>query len=470
MNTPLNRRSNIRRGVAAFIRRRFLWPTWMLALLVAISACGGGDDGGGDGPGAAQLDLVIGNVLPLGGSSKVLGESGEKASDLAIERIEGAIGEVDSEHTVRAVEQKQGGDADSAAAAARTLVSEEGATCLVGPWSPEAVEQTADDIAIPSDVLEIAPVPATEEVTELRDRDLVNSTALPESLEGLALSKAIAADLGGAEGETVNLAASNDSYGDTLTQDFIDQWQGDDGTIGGQIVLAPPPLSSSSSTSTTDEGAGSTGESSPYSAQAQQVTSGSPDAVLLIDDLDGFSLLAPPLSSSFGWDPETAWGSDQLVSPALPDLVGAETVEGMRALVPGFPKGDQASSAFVEEFKSGDPRDVGLAPFAAQQFDATVLCYLAAVAGGSADGQKLADELIDITAPGGTKFSWQQLPGAIEALEDGEDIDYTGASGPIDMDVSGNPTSGVFDVYQYAGDRLEVVGEVSVEKPNPAGP
>ena len=54
--------------------------------------------------------------------------------------------------------------------------------------------------------------------------------------------------------------------------------------------------------------------------------------------------------------------------------------------------------------------------------------------------------------------------------EDGKDIDYTGASGPIDMDVHGNPTSGVFDLYQYAAGGLEVVGEVPVSKPNPAAP
>ena len=109
-----------------------------------------------------------------------------------------------------------------------------------------------------------------------------------------------------------------------------------------------------------------------------------------------------------------------------------------------------------------------MAPFAAQQFDATILCYLAAVAAGSTDGQKIADELIDITAPGGTEYSWQQLPDAIKALEDGEDINYTGASGALDMDVHGNPTNGVYDMYEYTSGGLRLVGEVPVEKPNPA--
>jgi ABC-type branched-subunit amino acid transport system substrate-binding protein len=462
MNTSLNRRFNIGRGTAALIRRLCLSSALLLALALAVSSCGGGDGGGGDGPGQQQLDLVIGNVLPLTGPSKALGRSGEKASDLAIERIEQAIEEADSDHTVRAVQEDQGKDDDAASEAAKTLVNDDSASCLTGPWSPDAVERTAHDIAIPSKVLQIVPVPANEEVAELSDRDLVDGTALPESLEGSALTKAIERDLGGVEGYTVNVAASNDSYGDTLAQNFIEAWQDEDGTVGGQVVLAPPPLSSSSSSSTSS--------SSLYSAQAQQITSGSPDAVVVIDDVNGFSLLAPALSSSFGWDPDTAWGSDQLVSPAIPALVGSEAVDGMRALAPGTPKGEAASSAFVQEFKSADPRDVKQGPFAAQEFDAVVLCYLAAVAAGSTDGQQMADELIDITAPGGDQFSWQQLPDAVSALEDGEDIDYVGASGPIDMDVRGNPTSGVFDVYQYVGERLEVVGEVSVEKPNPAAP
>jgi ABC-type branched-subunit amino acid transport system substrate-binding protein len=439
MNTSLSSRTKIRLAVAV---------STCLGVTVALSACGGG---GGNGPGSSELSLVIGNVLPLSGTSKKLGESGEKASELALQQIKTAIGEVDADHTVRTAQQDQGEDPGSASEAARKLVDDSGASCLTGPWSADAVEQTARDIAVPSKVLEIAPVPSSDDVTELSDHDLVDSTALPESVEGETLSKAIDEDLGGAEGHTVNVAASSDSYGGTLSQDFVEDWQDKHGTVGGPVVLAPPP-------------------SSAYPAQTSQITTGSPDAVLLIDDLNGFSQLAPALSSNSGWDPATAWGSDQLVSPGLPGLVGPEAIDGMRTLAPGTPEGEQPSTVFVQDFTAGNPRDVKLAPFAAQEFDATILCYLASVAAGSTDSQKMADELIDITAPGGDEFSWQQLPDAVKALEEGKDIDYTGASGPIDMDVHGNATNGVFDVFQYSGDNLDTVGEVSVEKPNPATP
>ena len=384
--------------------------------------------------------------MPLSGSSKSLGESGQKASELAVAQIKQAAESAGSNHSVRIVNEDQGSDIDAAVESARKLVSTDGATCLTGPWSSEAVAQTAQDVAIPSKVLEISPVAAGDDVAELSDHDLIDSTALPVSTEGEALKKAIERALGGVEGFTVNVAASNDPSADTIAQDFIQSWQSDDGTVGGHIVLPPPPLSN----------------------QASQITGNSPDAVLLVDDPTGFGQLAPALESSNAWDPASAWGNDQLVSPGLPGEVGSGAVEGMHALAPGSPREAEATSAFVEDFKSASPRRVELAPFAAQEFDATILCYLAAVAAGSTDGQKMADELIDITAPGGTEYSWQQLPEAVKALEDGKDIDYTGASGPIDMDVHGNPTNGVFDIYQYASGGLKEVGEIAVEKPNPA--
>ena len=445
MNAYLKGATNIHRAVAVSAG---------LALVLGLAACGGG--GGDNGPGPKRLSLVIGNSLPLSGTSKALGDSGEKASQLAIDQIKQAIGNADADHTVRAVSEDQGTDSDTATESAKKLVNDDHASCLTGPWSSDAVEQTAKNVTIPAKVLEIAPVPTSKNVAEINDHDLVDSTALPTSLEGSALSKAISTGVGGADGHSVNVAASNDSYGDSITQDFIQSWQGQNGTVSGQIALAPPPLSTSSS--------------SAFSSQAQELTTNSPDAVLLIDDLNGFSQLAPALSSSSSWNPGTAWGSDQLASPGLPDQVGPAAIDGMRAVAPGAPADAAASSAFVQDFKSADPHNVKQAPFAAQEFDATILCYLAAVAADSTDGQQLADKLIDITAPGGDEFSWQQLPEAIKALQDGKDIDYTGASGPIDMDVHGDPTAGVFDVYQYTSAGLEVVGEVSVSKPNPAIP
>jgi hypothetical protein len=50
----------------------------------------------------------------------------------------------------------------------------------------------------------------------------------------------------------------------------------------------------------------------------------------------------------------------------------------------------------------------------------------------------------------------------IEALQNGDDIDYTGASGALDLDENGDATAGVYDIYQYQGPNIETIGELPV--------
>ena len=63
----------------------------------------------------------------------------------------------------------------------------------------------------------------------------------------------------------------------------------------------------------------------------------------------------------------------------------------------------------------------------------------------------MADQLVDVSAPPGTPYTWEQLPEAIKALQNGDDIDYQGASGAIDMDDAGDATAGVYDIYDVQG-------------------
>ena len=48
-----------------------------------------------------------------------------------------------------------------------------------------------------------------------------------------------------------------------------------------------------------------------------------------------------------------------------------------------------------------------------------------------------------------TRTPSRTLPDAVEALQNGDDIDYQGASGAIDMDENGDATAGVYDIYEY---------------------
>ena len=109
-------------------------------------------------------------------------------------------------------------------------------------------------------------------------------------------------------------------------------------------------------------------------------------------------------------DPTTTCGTDGLASSSLPSDVGADVVEGFRGTAPGSPEGDATSEAFDKAYTAFDPTDVDRQTFDSQNFDAVILCYLAAVAAGSTDGADMADVVQDVSGPPGTSTRSSSSP------------------------------------------------------------
>jgi branched-chain amino acid transport system substrate-binding protein len=61
--------------------------------------------------------------------------------------------------------------------------------------------------------------------------------------------------------------------------------------------------------------------------------------------------------------------------------------------------------------------------------------------------------MLEVTS-GGTKCNTFQ--GCKDLLADGEDIDYDGASGALDLNENGHVTSGAYDIWQYDAAGAEV--------------
>jgi ABC-type branched-subunit amino acid transport system substrate-binding protein len=422
--------------------KRLLAASAGLVLVVGVAACGD-DDGGGDGGGGEQkLDLTIGNLIPLTGDLADFGPPGEKAANVAAGQITDAIAEAGVDHTVKVVAEDTETNPQASVQAARKVVDSDGATCITGAWASSDTIPVAQSVSIPDGVLQISPASTSDEITGLDDSGLVNRTSPPDSFQGPTLADAIAADLGSADGKTVNIGARNDSYGTGLAGTFSDAWESLGGTVGQEVIYDP--------------------EQPSYNSEAAQITEGNPDAFVIIDFPETFVKVGPALQRTGNWDPAKAWGTDGLASSDLPGDVGQQIVDGMRGTAPGAPDKQESATAFDTLYVGADPKDVERQTFDAQQFDATILCYLAAVSAGSTDGQDMADALIDITAPGGEELTWQQLPDLINALQNGDDVDYVGASGAIDMNEDGDATAGVYDTYQYKGDSLDIIGETDV--------
>jgi ABC-type branched-subunit amino acid transport system substrate-binding protein len=406
----------------------------VVGLTLGLAACGGDDDGDG---GEATLDLTIGDSVPLSGDLADFGPPGEKAADVAIDQINEAIDEAGVDHTVEIVHEDTQTQPQAAVSAARKAVGG-GSTCLTGAWASADTIPVARSVAIREEVLQISPASTSDEITGQEDDGLVNRTAPPDSFQGPALADAIEQDLGAAEGMTVNIGARNDAYGTGLADTFAEAWRDKGGEIGQRVIYDP--------------------EQPSYNSEAAQIVRGNPDAWVIIDFPETFSKVGPALVRTGQWDPATSWVTDGLKSSSLPADAGREATEGLRGTAPGVPDENEAATAFDELYTEAP--GPGRQTFDAQNFDAVVLCYLSAVAAGSTEGTEMAAQLQAVSGPPGIKYTWQQLPQAVEDLQSGADIDYQGASGAIDLDENGNPTAGVYDIFRYEGGEVENVDEV----------
>ena len=420
----------------------------LLALCVggaslAFASCGGG--GGGQ-----TGTLTIGDLVPLTGTLSDFGPPGEKAANIAGDQINKAAKSSGADITgVKLLTEDSETKPDASVSAARKMV-DEGASCIAGEWASADTIPVARSVAIPDGVLEISPASTSDEITGLDDNGLVNRTAPPDSFQGPTLANGIEKALGSAKGKTINIGAQNDSYGTGLADSFASAWEAKGGKIGQKVIFDITAPS--------------------YDSEAQQITSGNPDVIVIITFPETFVKLGPALARTGNWDPTTSWGTDGLASSSLPKDVGTSVVEGMRGTAPGVPSGAPASKAFDKLYTSSAPKNVDRQTFDAQNFDAVMLCYLAAVAAGSTDGQDMADQVRAVSAPPGTKYTWQQLPQAIKALQNGDDIDYVGASGPVDMDNAGDTTAGVYEEYEYKNGTLTLpVSDIPIAKPKGSG-
>lgn len=411
------------------------------ALAFGVAACGEDDDegGGGGGGGAAQLDLTIGNLVPLTGDLSPYGAAGEKAGELALKEIESAIEQSGVGHTVELATEDGASDDQGGVQAARKLIAD-GATCISGDYASTATVAVARSVTIPEGVLLISPASTADALSDLEDDGLFARTAPPDGLQGQALADRMEKELGGLKGKTINIGARNDLYGTGFADSLEAELEERGAKVAEKVVYDP--------------------EQPSYNSEAQQITSGSPDNFVIIDFPETFAKLGPALVRTGNWDADRTFITDGLSSTELSEEVGGEATEGMLGTAPGTFSGD-APNAFDEIYEGapGPPRNL----FDSTTFDDVILCYLAAVAAGSTDGKEMSEAIIDVTGPGGTKYTFEELAGAIEALQDGEDIDYEGASGPIDWDDNGDLSRYIYDVSEFKGGKLVKLDTVEVE-------
>lgn len=142
------------------------------------------------------------------------------------------------------------------------------------------------------------------------------------------------------------------------------------------------------------------------------------------------------------------------VADGFVDTVGADQLGGEVALTEGF-RGTYPSSApetgeqtFVERFNEYSPGTPTI--FSAQFYDCLMVVALAAQVAQSDDPTVFVDEIVGVTGPEGTECSF--FADCFELIQAGEEIDYLGASGPLDFLSNGQPSTGTYEVIEFGTD------------------
>jgi ABC-type branched-subunit amino acid transport system substrate-binding protein len=391
---------------------------------LVLAACGGGDDdGGGDDTPASKADgvLTIGSLLPQTGSLSYLGPPEFAGVDLAINDINEAGGVLGKD--VKGV-KADSGDTDSGIAPAETdKLLKANSDVIVGAAS-SGVTMTVIDKILAAGVVQFSPANTSTDFDtgKYAKPDLYFRTAPSDILQGAVLANLLIED----KRQNVAILARQDAYGETLAEEVGKGLENAGSKVAATVFYGENAQS--------------------YDAQVAEIADSKPDAIALIAFEETTKIVPQLIQSNVGpqdvptyfVDGNTAnYGKGDTAE--LPD----GTLEGTKGTIPGAEtKGD-----FRKRLATVDDNLKDYA-YAAESYDATVVSALAAIAADSDAGDKIAEEIIGVTRDGTKCTEFKQCA---DLLADGEDINYDGESGPIELGETGSPTSASIGIYEYNG-------------------
>ncbi len=351
-----------------------------------------------------DIGLLVGFTGDMGPWSPALND----AAILAVEEINAAGGILGQEVNMWSEDNEstvQGG-----IRGARKLVSVNNVSAIVGPESDPIVALL--DFAKDNEV----PIVSTSAGTQALDRaggtgNFIYRTNASDSFLGIVTAKLMLDALGQNE---VAVLVENLEGTMSAAETFISSYERFGGTITKRIVL-------------------SRGQST-YLSELRDLSSANPDLVLLATgQVTGVSVLKQAFQRGYEWD---WWVTTDLQNPDFVNSVGVEVAAGVMSQVSSQPDEALTWQRFSERYESryGEKPQAGF--YQAETYDAVVIVALAMVAANDTSGAAVDSHLVDVANPPGVKVS--SFEEGVQALRDGQEIDYEGASGSVDFNEHGN--------------------------------
>ena len=399
---------------------------------LVLTACGGGDDEAettaaapesseAAGTPAAEGDgtLTIGTLLPQTGNLAFLGPPEFAGVNLAIKEINDAGGVMDQE--VAYIEGDSGDTQQDVANPTVDRLLAADVDVIIGAAS-SGVSFTVIDKITSAGVVHYSPANTSPDFTDYDDNGLYFRTAPSDVLQGRILGETILAD-GCTE---VGVLALQDPYGEGLAENVGLAVTGGGGSLTPEAPIFYDPAASN------------------FDAQVNELKAANPGCVVLIGFEESAKVIGSMVSAGIGPQETPLYLVDGNLGNALGEDLPAGILEGTKGSLPGA----EATPEFRERLLEVDPALVDFS-YAAESYDAVITSALAAVAAGSDAGEAIAAELADVTREGTECTTFEECK---TLLDDGEDIDYDGISGPIELSDKGDPTSAIVGIYSYGPD------------------
>jgi ABC-type branched-subunit amino acid transport system substrate-binding protein len=400
---------------------------------LALTACGddNGDtaeEGNGGGGAAAPPEvqegdgtLTFGSLLPQTGNLSVLGPPEFAGVELAIQEINEAGGVLGNE-----VEYIEGDSGDTSQDIANPTVDRLLAAdvdVIIGAASSGVSFNVIDKITN-AGVVMYSPANTSPDFTDYDDGGLYFRTAPSDVLQGRILGETIVAD-----GFTnVGILALQDPYGEGLAENVSQSVEENGGTIAPEEPVFYDPAAAN------------------FDAQVGEIAAANPEAVVLIGFEESARVIQSMIAQGIGPQDVQLYLTDGNLSNTLGDDLEPDGIlEGVRGSLPGA----EATEEFRQRLLEIDPSLENFS-YAAEAYDAVITSALAAEVAGNDDGTAIANELADVTRSPGTECS--SFAECLELIQQGEEIDYDGVSGPIELSDRGDPTEASVGLYTYGAD------------------
>lgn len=384
-------------------------------LLSGCAVDSSGDDGNAD----LGDSVTFGWLLPQTGPIASLGDPQVAALDLAAADINEAGGILGAELSFSGGDEA--GDPAVAGQAVDRLLSE-GVPVIIGAGS-SAISLSVIDKITGAGTVQCSGMNTTPELTDYPDEGLYFRTVPSDVLQGAVLAERMAAD--GAE--DVVIMSRSDAYATGIanaTEAAI--------TDAGMNVVERIDYDPNSQN---------------LDAEVRSAAAADPDAIVLFSFDEGAKILQGLIQADAGPDDVSLYGTD-----ALPIAALAETVDPSDAGVLEGMTFTQASSGegapFTERLLEASP-DLSTTAFTPYFYDCAVLSALAIEKSGSADPTVFAEEMVSLT--NGTE-ECSTFADCKAKLEEGADVQYVGAAGPLMFSDAGEPTTGLYDVLVMQDD------------------